>query len=174
MRRLVIHVLAPRLRHEVAVLADGVAARDHPGHVERRPRHVTCETTRLASEDGRGRRLVERVEDDALLRIVGGELEDGRAGVVADGDRLVEEESARVLRAGVGPLHAGFREHEQLRFLRHAKRVQDAEQITGARVAPESARVVCEGLIQRRHAIAGRSRGVLNGRMFVQDAGPGF
>ena len=122
--RLVVHVVAAGLWNHVAVFAHGVAAHDHPGHVQRARRHVTGQTARPARERRRRGRLVEGIEHDALLRIVGRELEDGRAGHVGDDHRLVEEDGARVMRAGVGALHAGFREHQQLRFHRHAERVE--------------------------------------------------
>ena len=81
--------------------------------------------------------LIERVEHDALLRIVRRELDHGRARNVGDDDRLVEEDRARVVRAGVRALHAGFREHQQLRFLRNAERLEQRTQIAGSSVALE-------------------------------------
>ena len=157
-RRLVIHIrIAAELGHHVPVVAHGVAAHNHAGHVERARRHVTGETTRPASEDRRSGRLVERVEHHPLLRIVGRELDCGSARDVADDDRLIEEDGARVLRADVGALHAGFREHQQLRFHRHAEGFQNGHQVAGSRIALEGSSALSEGRFSfATRSVAGR------------------
>src|SRR5258706_16483025 len=98
---------------------------------------MPCRPTSRADEDGRSGGLIEGVEHDALLTIVRRDLDLGSAWHVADRNRLIEEKRARVLRASVGALYAGFREHQQLRFHRHAERVEDGTQVAGPRIALE-------------------------------------
>jgi len=130
------------------------------------------EATRLACENGGSGRLVERIEHHPLLRIVRRELEDGGARDVADGNRLVKEDGARVVRAGESALHARFREHQQLRIHRHPERVEHRTQIPGADISLEGSPVLRERLTQLRHTVRRRPGRVLDAWMFVEDAGP--
>ena len=167
-----IHVIAAELAHQIPVIAHGVAAHDDAGHVEGARRHMTGETTGPASRERRSGRLIERVEHHALLGIVGRELDHGSARDVGDDDRLVEEDGAGVVRAGVRTLHARFREHEQLRFHRNAERFQDGDQIAGSGIALQRSSALSERLIQLRDTVGRRSNGVLNAWMLVQYPGP--
>src|SRR5262245_28730489 len=92
MRRVMRDGIAAHLRHDTAIVVDDVAARDDAGDVEGAVGDMTAQAARAPNRNGCVCRLVQRVKHDPLLRIVGGKLDDGGAGHVADGYRLVEEE----------------------------------------------------------------------------------
>ena len=106
----VVHGDVPELRHDGAVRAHVIASHNEARHFERAGRDVTDEAA-LVSRVCRSRRLlIDGVEQHALFRVLRCDLDVARAGDVANDDRLVEEERARIVRAGYGTLDAGLRE----------------------------------------------------------------
>ena len=98
-QRPIVGIVAPELRERQAVGRHEHAARHQARHVERAVDLVTTQA-RLTPLEERARLglLVERIEEDALLRIVDGELDERRAPNVAHRDRVVEEDRARIRR----------------------------------------------------------------------------
>jgi hypothetical protein len=78
-----------------------------------------------------------------------------------------------VLRAGIGALHAGFREHQQLRVDGEVERAQQGSEIPAAWLALKAASVLPQRVTQLRHAIRRRPGGVLDAGMLVQGSDPG-
>jgi hypothetical protein len=111
------------------------------------------------------RLLIERVEDDALLGILDGELEKRRSPDVADGGRVVEIDRARVRGPRIQTLDAGLRHHQQLRFNREMKRVQYRPQVSGSLVELEAQRAVRDPRIQFGDRVVRRLRVVGDRRM---------
>ena len=167
MRRLVIDVHA-FLRQRTSIVGYHMAARDQARDVERAVRRVAREAAGPSNRDGSVRRLIERVEDDALLWIVCRNLDDGSARDVADREGLVEEQRAGIVRVRDRLLCPRFREHEELGFERHTQCGQQGLQIAGLRVSPESRSGAGESFIQPGDAIGRRSGRVLDGGMGIE------
>jgi hypothetical protein len=109
--------------------------------------------------------MVECIEDDALLRIVNGELHERRAANVAHRDGVVEENRARIPGLCVQPLDARLRHHEHLRLDGQVQRLQHRRQVSGALVERQMHRPVFDMAIQLGDEIVGRSRVVADGVM---------
>src|SRR5689334_12642339 len=82
-----------------------------------------------------GARLRQGVEDRALSRVVGRELQDLAATYPAHRDLIVEVDGPRIRRSDTRGLEAGFREDQQLRLHRDIERLQNRAQVSIRRLA---------------------------------------
>src|SRR5262245_52703888 len=88
------------------------------------------------------RLLIERIEDDALLRIDGGELQRVGAANPPDRNGVAEIHRARIAGRDLRALGAALREHERLRSDRYLERIENRAQIAGLAVEGETDRPV--------------------------------
>ena len=96
----IVRIVAAELRERQAIRRHEHAARQHAGHMQRAVSRGDSvrQPERRSNERARLRLLIDRVENDALLGILDGELEQRRAANVADRDGVVEEDRARIRR----------------------------------------------------------------------------
>ena len=103
------------------------------------------------------KRLLQRVEDNALRRILRGEL-DETAAHPADRDTIVEEQRPRVRRGDPPPLHAVGIEDHDLRFHGHVQSVEHGSQIAGRPIALQHDGAVAHLLRDLAHRVVRRLR----------------
>src|SRR5579872_2815884 len=102
------HEFAQRA-HGGAVGSRKHAAHQHPGDAQRRVVFMALQTAVSTNESWLDRWvLLQRVEDGALLRIVGRNLHEWLAGYPPNRDRIVEKQSPRICRANDPLLQAGL------------------------------------------------------------------
>jgi hypothetical protein len=165
-RRPVVGIVAAELRQRQAVGCHEDAAREQSRHVQRAVVLVAAQTRRPPLDDRTLLRLLlDGVEEHALLRVLDGELEQRRAADVADRDRVIEEDGARVCGAGVQRLDAGLRHHQHLRCDWNVQRAQHRPQVAGGFVEVELDAAVFDRAIQRADHIVRGFRVVANLRM---------
>ena len=146
-------VLRDRLRRE----------RQHARDVLRVLRQMAGQAAGLAGELRlRGLTLIERVEDDALLRVVRGQLQRVGAPHPSDGDRVVEEERARIFRRDQIRLDARLGKDDGLRLDGNAQSLEDGRQVSVVAIERERRLARRETFRERREPIRRRPRGVLN------------
>ena len=168
-----VHLDDARAHRRSAVESSRQAARQKAGDLDRAGRHVTGQARGLAREGGAtGGALVERIEDDALFGVVRGQLEERGSADESHRHGLVVIEGPRIRRAREQPLHAGLRQHEHLGCDGHAERSQHRAQVAAVGVHGERGQVGLERLVQRCHHVASGPRGVVDGRMLVEQAHP--
>src|SRR6185503_4273382 len=120
-------------------------------NAERVPGQVTQQATRFALQlwfPGGG--LRQGVEDGALPRVLGGELQRPGAADPADRGGLVEIDRAGILRRDVRGLVAGLREDERLRVGGNLQRVEDRPQVAGVTIEGEPGGALLEPFAQLR------------------------
>lgn len=121
---------------------------------------------RVVSNELRGGDLLlrEQVEDDPLLRILGGQLDEAAAHP-ADGHGIVEEQGPRIARGDEAGLHAGLREDGDLRVDGDLQRLERRRQVAAHRIERELNAAGRQLSIQLGDRIVCRARVVLDRRM---------
>ena len=133
----VIGQVVPEVGHRHAARIGDDAAGEHARNAERVVRIVAAETRVVAYELRRGHlQLRKQIEDDSLLRVLGGEL-DEPAAHPAHGDGIVEEQRPRIPRGDDAGLHAGFGKDGDLRVAGDLQGVQRRLQVAADRVVRE-------------------------------------
>jgi hypothetical protein len=129
----------------------------------------------LADQARPGARLLgQRVEHGPEPRIDGRDLGDLAVAAEADVGVVAEVDGPRAARRDAVPLHAGLGEDEHLRRLRHLQLAQEGAEVPEIVLPGQPCRARVEALLQARHGVVGRGRGVVDGRALdVRPAGGG-
>ena len=154
------------IREPINALARQCGPHGRAGDAERVPREMARHAVFLPAELRPLRGLLRNgIEDGALPRVLGGDLQQVGAADPADGDRVVEVDRARVLPVDLARLETGLRINQDLRRDRHVQRLEHRGQIARLGIEAQRRRTAGEPRVQRRHRRLGLRAAIGDGGM---------